>query len=844
MVEKAGTGNGTVTSSPAGIDCGLDCSEEYANGTPVTLSAEADPGSQFVDWSGACSGPGACMVTMDADKAVTARFDTTGMPQPFTLTVSKGGDGSGIVTSSPAGIDCGLDCSEEYANGTVVTLSAEADAGSEFVSWSGACTGTGACMVTTDADKAVTATFDQAATDTFTLAVTRAGTGNGTVTSSPGGIDCGTDCSESYPDGTEITLTAAPDEDSTFSGWSGGGCSGTAACTISPTADTTVTATFTLSAAQIFALPHVANGQFAGGSIRTTFVFFNTGAETVSLTLTLTRDDGGPPQVTIPELGTDDRFELTLGPWETQLFQTDGSGSVAAGAATVTATAPIGVSAIFSIFDTAGNFLTEAGVDSSPMLTDFLIPVDSTGLFNTGLALFNRDSGNALITFRLLDSSGQEIGSTTLILGGRGHLAKFVAGELFPEVSNLRGTLVVSSTLPIAALTLRQNSSPLSFTTLPVLSATSAQLGFNLPQVANGEFAVGSIRTTFIIFNGSAGRATIELSLTLDDGSPFTITIPAVGTNSIFNLEFEPGATVFLQTDGLGELMLGAATVTSDVPIGVAAIFSVFDTEGRFQTEAGVGDSRALKEFAIPVDITGTFDTGVAFLNRGTEAVTLSLGLVDSGAENVQTAQPISLEVDGHLARFVSELFPGTTNFRGSLFFSASGNVAALTLRQNSATLSFTTLPVAFSGGSPIVTGTWQGTYDLTVSLEGLCPNLNSITHSGNLTITFTQVGGAFTGTATLTGVRELELDGASNCVETSVSTLTGEVEGTISGKSVAGQINLSTNGAGATLLEHEGSLHFWDLQFPGTCCPLRRREGVHGRLVRSGNRQLPLYKE
>ncbi len=78
-----------------------------------------------------------------------------------------------------------------------------------------------------------------------TITVTKTGSGSGTVTSSPAGINCGTDCSEAYPSGTVVTLTAAPATGSSFTGWSGGGCSGTGTCAVTLTADTTVTATFT-----------------------------------------------------------------------------------------------------------------------------------------------------------------------------------------------------------------------------------------------------------------------------------------------------------------------------------------------------------------------------------------------------------------------------------------------------------------------------------------------------------------------------------------------------------------------------------------------------------------------
>jgi hypothetical protein len=93
---------------------------------------------------------------MDAPKSVSATFDVG----PRTLTVTKAGSGSGTVTSSPAGIDCGSTCSADFTSGQVVTLTATADAGSTFTGWGGDCTGSGPCVVTMDQDRAVTATFD------------------------------------------------------------------------------------------------------------------------------------------------------------------------------------------------------------------------------------------------------------------------------------------------------------------------------------------------------------------------------------------------------------------------------------------------------------------------------------------------------------------------------------------------------------------------------------------------------------------------------------------------------------------------------------------------------------
>jgi hypothetical protein len=64
------------------------------------------------------------------------------------------------------------------------------------------------------------------------------------VTSTDGGINCGSSCSHAYVAGTSVTLTASPASGSSFAGWSGGGCSGTASCTVAMSADRSVTATF------------------------------------------------------------------------------------------------------------------------------------------------------------------------------------------------------------------------------------------------------------------------------------------------------------------------------------------------------------------------------------------------------------------------------------------------------------------------------------------------------------------------------------------------------------------------------------------------------------------------
>jgi hypothetical protein len=131
------TGNGTVASSPAGIDCGANCGAAFSYGTPVVLTASPAAGSLFVGWSGdGCSGTTApCTVNMTQARAVTALFG-------YPITVTLAGSGMGTVREAGGGITCPGDCSEEYPAGTQATLTATPDPGASFREWRGGCTGT------------------------------------------------------------------------------------------------------------------------------------------------------------------------------------------------------------------------------------------------------------------------------------------------------------------------------------------------------------------------------------------------------------------------------------------------------------------------------------------------------------------------------------------------------------------------------------------------------------------------------------------------------------------------------------------------------------------------------
>jgi hypothetical protein len=447
-VTKDGTGSGTVTSSPAGINCGGTCAADFAPGTSVTLTATTGSGATFGGWGGSCTGTGACTVSMTSAKTVTATFNgcgytitptsasvaagastsffsvTTTASCPWTaasgaswITSTSTGTGSGTITYSvaantgttsrtgtltvggqaftitqaaPAVASSNLFVNGDFesgatgwvqaaASGTIITNNASAAHLGGWYAWLGgydsaadslhqdvaipaavtsaslrywyrietAETSTntvydtfvvtiqnpssGAVLATlaslsnlnatsgwvqsaqfdvssfkgqtirlkftaaTDASAVTSFRVDDvtlAATTTtpvaYPLSVIRTGTGSGTVTSVPAGINCGTSCAANFNSGTSVTLTAAAASGSIFTGWSGGGCSGTGPCSLAISAAGTVTATFASSTSAGNLGPSPTSLAFGGQSLNTTapglaVTFANTGGAAVTV---------------------------------------------------------------------------------------------------------------------------------------------------------------------------------------------------------------------------------------------------------------------------------------------------------------------------------------------------------------------------------------------------------------------------------------------------------------------------------------------------------------------------------------------------------------------------------
>jgi hypothetical protein len=376
-ITKNGTGSGMVTSTPAGIDCGTDCTESYNDSTTVSLTATPDTNFTFTGWSGNCTGTTSPLeVVINADNSCTATFvlntytitasagangtigpngDTTvnhGSDQAFSITPETGYHVADVLVD---GTSVGATTSYTFTNVTAThTIAASFAINTYTINASAGANGTigpnGEATVNHGSDQAfsitpetgyhvadvlvdgtsvgaatsytftnVTATHTIAASfaiNTYTITASAGTNGTinpnsdttvnhgsnqafsitpatnyhvadvlvdgasvgattsytftnvtakhtiaasfaidthilmirrtkaGTVTSIPTGINCGSDCSENYDHGTDITLNATPAAGGFFIGWSGSGCTGTTECTVTMDSDKEIFAVF------------------------------------------------------------------------------------------------------------------------------------------------------------------------------------------------------------------------------------------------------------------------------------------------------------------------------------------------------------------------------------------------------------------------------------------------------------------------------------------------------------------------------------------------------------------------------------------------------------------------
>jgi hypothetical protein len=215
-VELSPPAGGAVVGTAAGIICAntYACTFDEPLYSTITLTAVPNIGYGFAGWGIACSGSSpTCMASVNYPTAVTASFSngqTTQQTYPVTVTVV----GSGMVTSSPPGINCPGTCTAQFLPNLMITLTATSIGSNTFFNgWTGNCSPSNQCTFELFAPTTETANF---LTNQYVLTV---GTAYGTVTSNPAGINCPGTCSAIFTANSIVTLTETPDKGFAFLGW-------------------------------------------------------------------------------------------------------------------------------------------------------------------------------------------------------------------------------------------------------------------------------------------------------------------------------------------------------------------------------------------------------------------------------------------------------------------------------------------------------------------------------------------------------------------------------------------------------------------------------------------------
>jgi alpha-tubulin suppressor-like RCC1 family protein len=219
VLKKKGSGIGTVTSQPAGIDCGATCASDFDYNQTVTLTAVAAPGTIFGGFNQVgCLPPATtCTMTVNRLRNLDVYFQLE-----RTLTVTVVG---GVGHVSGNGLACGHTCTKVYGDGTIQTFNATPSTGAKFIGWSGACSDSwSACSITFNGNKSLTATFG------YEVRVYMSG--GGSVGFSSVADTCQSSCFVPIPGNTLVTLTATPNPGWVFRGWSSPLCTGTGPCTL------------------------------------------------------------------------------------------------------------------------------------------------------------------------------------------------------------------------------------------------------------------------------------------------------------------------------------------------------------------------------------------------------------------------------------------------------------------------------------------------------------------------------------------------------------------------------------------------------------------------------------
>lgn len=451
-----------------------------------------------------------------------------------------------------------------------------------------------------------------------------------------------------------------------------------------------------------FYFPQIADGR-SGLRLKfqSTVFLLNTGNQ-ATVQIDFFDSLGQPLELTLGDLGVGSSFEVTLEKGELLSAQTPGQGQIKTGYARVQAPPEVQGTVVFTRSDVIANkILYEAGFLAASSSTQFVFLLDSLGFRETGLALVHPRSSlmqDAEVALSLFDEDANPIDKVTVNLAPGEHSARFV-DEIFTEIAEqvreMRGFILVESTRPVVATTLRQKDDPAlefpaeiaNLTAFPVIPLNSLHNVLFVAQVGDGIFQNSRFQTTFILVNTGPFTQLATLEFFNSRGEEMELTLNGVGTASSFQVPLSSRGFSVFETSGDEGLRVGYARLSSNsLAVDGTALFRESDLDqGRSLFETGVGTATPRKSFSVILDSRGKQDTGLAMVNSSTESeaeITLRLYTKDF---QLLAEESLNLKPGAHLARFVFQLFPEVMEaeeMEGVVVVDSTVPIAAVTLRQ------------------------------------------------------------------------------------------------------------------------------------------------------------------
>jgi hypothetical protein len=463
-----------------------------------------------------------------------------------------------------------------------------------------------------------------------------------------------------------------------------------------------------------YAFPHIAvGGDSAGLHYVTVLQIVNNNSIATNGHFELLSDDGSPAFLLVDGAFPQSVFDVALAPGETRQIELSSNGGVASAWLKVAYTPSQALTAVIIQYRSGTSLRSEVGVDPAfNTLRQADLAFENDATLNTGIALSNPSGGPAYVLARLWDpTTGSFVAGTVVSLAANGHLARFVT-ELFPgtpNIAQMRARVSLDSCIDstcsgpggngFVATALRLNGD--QFTTLAVASRPD---GGNLvrvfPQVAFGGPPGGQHMKTVLYFTTSAAAGASGTAEIFDDnGNPLNASADGAAPSSSIPFTVQSNRVARLVLSGDDTLRSGwlRISLSASVNLVTNAVFQTFNGT-TLVSEASVPESEPVEKGLIYAKVQPGTNVGVAFANSAPDAATVKAVAFDQQGI-VVARRDIVLPANGHLARFVTEIFPELAafpDFTGSVAVHSDTSFSALALRLTGDKIA--TLPIAADG--------------------------------------------------------------------------------------------------------------------------------------------------